>query len=88
MVLKNFTIKVVTHCTSQIVKHKYNQRLDDGQSDLLQNVHFKEPWFITLWLNGQMKFQMPYEDTTMWACVPMSNLPSCIMTSILVHQKD
>jgi hypothetical protein len=51
-----------------------NIMIDDGQSDLLQNVPFKEPWFITLWLNGQMKYQMPYEDPTMWACVATSYL--------------
>ncbi len=54
--------------------------IDDGQNDLLQNVLLNEPWFITLLSNGQLKSQMPYEDTTMWACVATSNLQSCIMT--------
>jgi hypothetical protein len=31
---------------------------------------------------------MPYEDTTMWACVATSNLQSCIMASTIVHHKD
>jgi hypothetical protein len=60
---------------------------DDCQNDLLQNIPFKEPWFTTLWLNGQFKYQMLYEDTTMWACVATSNLQSCIMASIIMHTK-
>jgi hypothetical protein len=65
-----------------------NTMKDDGQSDLVQNVPFKEPWFTTLWLNGQFKYQMLYEDITMWACVATSNLQSYIMTSITMHQKN
>jgi len=63
--------------------------MDDGQSDILQNVPFKEPWFITLWLNGQLKYQMLYEDTTMWASfVATSKFQNCIMASIIMYQKD
>jgi hypothetical protein len=31
---------------------------------------------------------MLYEDTTMWTCVATPNLQSCIMASIIMHQKD
>ncbi len=62
--------------------------IDDGQNDILQNVHFKEPWFITLWLNGQLKYQMFYEDTIMWTSyVATSKFQNCIMALIIVHHK-
>jgi hypothetical protein len=59
-----------------------------NQSDFLQNVLFREIWFITLWLNGQFKYQTFYENTTMWTCVATPNLQSCIMALIIMHQKD
>jgi hypothetical protein len=61
---------------------------NDSQSDFLQNVLFKEICFIIIWLNGQIKYQTFYEDTTMWACVATPNLQSCIMALIIMHQKD
>jgi hypothetical protein len=62
-----------------------NIMIDDDQNDLLQNVPFKEPWFIALWLNGQLKSQMLYEDATMWACVVTSYLQNFIKASITMH---
>jgi hypothetical protein len=53
MVLEKVTIKVVTHCTLQTkiqstLIDDENIMINDDQNDILQNVPFKEQWFIAL----------------------------------------
>ncbi len=78
MTLEKLTIKVVAQTmpsNKNIINidrwWKYNERCQPKWYSI--KCYFQKPCFTTLWLNGQFKYQMPYEDTTIWTCVATSN---------------